>query len=426
MRLLTLFTLFSVTCLAQETITLNDCYQLSRENYPTIQKLDLLTKTEAYTLANANRAYLPQFSILGQATYQSEVTDLSKSVAGVLPLPPNISLPTIDKQQYKVVGEVSQLLYGGGTIRSRKAIAKAQTAVQIQAVETQLYTIKQRVSNLYFGILLIEAQRTQNQLNTQTLQSQLNKAEVALQNGTTLPSNIAELKAEILRVAMQSTEYEATQVSYLQMLSIFIGKELTSATQLPLPAPELASKPLSSENLRPELKAFQLQESLLKTQEKQLNTEYLPKLSAFFQGGYGRPTLNILNNQADFYYITGVRLQWNLSPLYNLSSKKNVLRLNRESLLADRDAFLRNTQLDLTQQSEQLKKLQKLIEQDKENVTLHQSIAQAAQVQLDNGVITTHEYLQKINAQHLAQQTLQLHQIQLLQAQENQKLILND
>ena len=109
-----------------------------------------------------------------------------------------------------------------------------------------------------------------------------------------------------------------------------------------------------------------------------------------------------------------------------MSSKKNILRLSRESLLADRDAFLRNTQLDLTQQSEQLKKLQKLIEQDKENVTLRQSIAQAAQVQLDNGVITTHEYLQKVNAQHLAQQTLLLHQIQLLQTQENQKLITND
>ena len=149
----------------------------------------------------------------------------------------------------------------------------------------------------------------------------------------------------------------------------------------------------------------------------------MPKLSAFVQGGYGRPTLNILNNQAHFYYITGVRLQWNLSPLYNLSSKKNILRLSRESLFADRDAFLRNTQLDLTQQSEQLKKLQKLIEQDKENVTLRQSIAQAAQVQLDNGVITTHEYLQKVNAQHLAQQTLLLHQIQLLQTQENQKII---
>ena len=423
MKFIASLLLFPIIGFAQQTITLNDCYQLSRENYPTIQKLDLLSKSEAYTLANANRAYFPQVSILGQATYQSEVTDLSKSVASVLPLPPNISFPTIDKEQYKVVGEVSQLLYGGGAIRSQKAIAKAQTAVQTQAVETQLYNLKQRVSNLYFGALLIEAQLSQNRLNIETLESQRQKAEVALQNGTTLPSNVAELKAEILRVQMQTTEYEATQATYLQMLSTFIGKEVTDVSQLVQPAPALPSQSFATLIARPELKGFQLQESLLKAQEKQLNSEYMPKLSAFFQGGYGRPTLNILNNQADFYYITGVRLQWNLSPLYSLSSKKNILRLSRESLLADRDAFLRNTQLDLTQQSEQLKKLQKLIEQDKENVTLHQSITQAAQVQLDNGVITTHEYLQKINAQHLAQQTLQLHQIQLIQAQENQKLI---
>ena len=423
MKFIASLLLFPIIGIAQQTITLNDCYQLSRENYPTIQKLDLLSKSEAYTLANANRAYFPQVSILGQATYQSEVTDLSKSVAGVLPLPPNISLPTIDKEQYKVVGEVSQLLYGGGAIRSQKAIAKAQTAVQTQAVETQLYNLKQRVSNLYFGALLIEAQLSQNRLNIETLESQRQKAEVALQNGTTLPSNVAELKAEILRVKMQTTEYEAAKATYLQMLSTFIGKEVTDVSQLVQPTPALPSQSLATPIARPELKGFQLQESLLKAQEKQLNSEYMPKLNAFFQGGYGRPTLNILNNQADFYYITGVRLQWNLSPLYNLSSKKNILRLSRESLLADRDAFLRNTQLDLTQQSEQLKKLQKLIEQDKENVNLRQSIAQAAQVQLDNGVITTHEYLQKVNAQHLAQQTLLLHQIQLLQTQENQKLI---
>ncbi len=150
----------------------------------------------------------------------------------------------------------------------------------------------------------------------------------------------------------------------------------------------------------------------------------MPKLSAFFQGGYGRPTLNILNNQADFYYITGLRLQWNLSPLYNLSSKRHILRLNRESIATDRQAFLLNTKLELTQQSEQLKKLQKLIEQDETSVTLRHSVAKAAEVQLDNGVITTHEYLQKVNAWHLAQQTLSLHKIQLLQAQEQQQLII--
>ena len=424
MRFIALLLLFPIIGIAQETITLEDCYRLARENYPTVKKLDLVAKTEGYTLANANRAYLPQVSILGQATYQSEVTDLSKSVVGGLPLPPNVSLPTIDKEQYKVVGEVSQLLYGGGAIRSQKAVAKAQNAVQAQAVETQLYILKQRVSNLYFGVLLIDAQLSQNRLNIETLESQLKKAEVALKNGTTLPSNVDELKAEILRVTMQNTEYQASQATYLQILSTFIGKELTSTSNLVQPTPQSQSQSVSTDIFRPELKGFQLQESLLKAQEKQLNSECIPKFSAFFQGGYGRPTLNMLSNQADFYYITGLRLQWNLSPLYNFSSKRHILRLNRESLTADRQAFLLNTKLELTQQSQQLKKLQKLIEQDETSVTLRQSVAKAAEVQLDNGVITTHEYLQKVNAWHLAQQTLSLHKIQLLQAQEQQQLII--
>ena len=85
-----------------------------------------------------------------------------------------------------------------------------------------------------------------------------------------------------------------------------------------------------------------------------------------------------------------------------------------------------STELDLTQQQTQISKLQRLMEQDQESIALRHSVAQAAQVQLDNGVITTHEYLQKVNAENLAKQTLLLHEIQLLQAQENQRLVTND
>ena len=402
---------------AQEALTLEDCYRLARDHYPTIQKLDLIAKSEDYTLANANKAYLPQISITGQASYQSETIDFSQSI-GRLPLP--ITLPTVSKDQYKVVGEVSQLLYNGGATRTQKQLAQAQSAVQKQTIEVQLHALKQRISNLYFGILLIEAQLGQNHLNTETLQSQLQKAEVALRNGTILPSSVAELKAELLRLAMQRTEYEATKEMYLKMLSTFIGKELPEDTALQRPEPRV----LSHSNHRPELRGFDLQQKVLDAQERLLTSEYLPKIGLFFQGAYGRPTLNIIKNEFDWYYITGVRLQWNLSPLYSLSNKKQLLRLQGESLLADRKAFLMSTELDLIQQDTQLSKLQRLMEQDKESADLRQSVAKAAEVQLDNGVITTHEYLQKVNAWHLAQQTLLLHEIQLLQAQEQQQLII--
>ncbi|WP_277013437.1 TolC family protein [Capnocytophaga granulosa] len=404
---------------AQEVLTLEDCYRLARDHYPTVQKLDLITRSEDYTLANANKAYLPQVSITGQASYQSETIDFSESI-GRLPLP--ISLPKVSKDQYKVVGEVSQLLYNGGATRAQKQLIKAQSAVQTQAVETQLYALKQRVSNLYFGVLLIDTQLSQNQLNVETVQSQLEKAETALKNGTTLPSNVAELKAELVRLAMQRTEYEATKAMYLQMLSTFIGKDLPSDTVLNRPKPTT----LGTANHRPELKGFDLQQSVLDIQERQLTSEYLPKIGLFFQGAYGRPTLNIIKNEFDFYYIAGVRLQWNLSPLYSLSNRKQLLQLQGESLSADRKAFLMSTELDLTQQQTQISKLQRLMEQDQESAALRHSVAQAAQVQLDNGIITTHEYLQKVNAENLAKQTLLLHEIQLLQAQENQHLVTND
>lgn len=417
MRYLLLF--LPIVGFAQQVLTLEDCYRFARDHYPTVQKLDLITRSEDYTLANANKAYLPQVSITGQATYQSETIDFSESI-GRLPLP--ITLPTVSKDQYKVVGEVSQLLYNGGATRAQKQLIKAQSAVQAQAVETQLYALKQRVSNLYFGVLLIDAQLSQNQLNVETVQSQLEKAEVALKNGTTLPSNVAELKAELVRLAMQRTEYEATKAMYLQMLSTFIDKDLPSDTVLNRPKPTT----FGTANHRPELKGFDLQQLVLDIQKRQLTSEYLPKIGLFFQGAYGRPTLNIIKNEFDFYYIAGVRLQWNLSPLYSLSNRKQLLHLQGESLSADRKAFLMSTELDLTQQQTQISKLQRLMEQDQESVALRHSVAQAAQVQLDNGIITTHEYLQKVNAENLAKQTLLLHEIQLLQAQENQRLVTND
>ena len=417
MRYLLLF--LPIVGFAQQVLTLEDCYRLARDHYPTVQKLDLITRSEDYTLANANKAYLPQISITGQATYQSETIDFSESI-GRLPLP--ITLPEVSKDQYKVVGEVSQLLYNGGATRTQKQLIKAQSAVQTQAVETQLYALKQRVSNLYFGVLLIEAQLTQNQLNIETLQSQLEKATVALKYGTTLASQVAELKAEIVRLSMQRTEYEATKTLYLQMLSTFIGQPLSTNTLLERPK----SRRIGKGNQRPELKGFDLQQAVLEAQERQLSSEYLPKIGLFAQGAYGRPTLNIIKNEFDFYYIAGVRLQWHLSPLYSLSNRKQLLRLQGASLSADRQAFMMSTELDLTQQQTQIGKLQRLMEQDKESVALRHQVAQAAQIQLDNGVITTHEYLQKVNAEHLAQQTLLLHEIQLLQAQENQHLVTND
>jgi outer membrane protein TolC len=121
--------------------------------------------------------------------------------------------------------------------------------------------------------------------------------------------------------------------------------------------------------------------------------------------------------------MTGIRLNWSLGSLYTLSNRKNTLALNQQSVDADKETFLFNTRLDLAQQDENVKKYIELIRKDEEAIVLRTSVTKSAEAQLNNGVITTHEYIQKLNAEHLTRQNKILHEIQLLQAKYNQKFI---
>lgn len=398
------------------SLTLEECYLLAKNNYPEIKKLGMIAKTAEYTIDNANKGYLPKISFSGQATYQSQTISFSDAL-GTLPV--SASLPSLSKDQYKIQGEVDQLLYDGGIIHNQKELTKANNELQTQNIEVSLYTLKQRINALFFSILLTNAQLKQNEIKKANLQTQVQKAEAALQYGTTYRSNVDELKAEVVNTDMASTEYISNRNAYLKMLSIFIGKEISDSSVLQPPKPEL----LSSEINRPELKGFDLQKSVYTLQEEQLKSDLMPKVSAFFQGAYGRPTLNIIENKFGPWFITGVRFSWSLESLYTSSNKKQILELNRKTTDTNKETFLINTKMDLAQQEENIKKYNLLLEQDKSVIDLRHSVTQSAQAQLANGVITTHEYIQKLNTEHLANQTMILHQIQLLQAQYNQKFI---
>ncbi|UOU99259.1 TolC family protein [Chryseobacterium daecheongense] len=402
-----------------EKLTLEECYRLAKENYPLIKKIGIIAKTADFNIENANKRYLPQISFSGQATYQSQTINFSDALGS---FPINPSLPTLSKDQYKIQGEIDQILYDGGTTKNQKDLIKANTELQVQNIEANLYTLKQRINAIYFSILLMDAQLKQNELNKESLQTQAQKTEAALKYGTAFRSSLDELKAEIINVEMMSTEYKANREAYLKMLSLFIGKSISGSAQLELPEGEL----LQTEIIRPELKGFDLQKSIYDLQKKQLKSDFLPKVSAFFQGAYGRPTLNIIENKFGPWFITGVRFSWSLESLYTTANKKEILELNRRATDIDKETFLLNTKLDLTQQDEQVKKYTELVEQDEKTIALRQSVKQSAEAQLSNGVITIHEYIQKTNAEHLAKQTLILHQIQLLQAKYNQKFIIGN
>ncbi|MEO7294022.1 MAG: TolC family protein [Ginsengibacter sp.] len=393
-------------------LTIEECYSLAKQNYPLIKKQSLIAKSSLYSLENISKLYLPQVSVTGQATYQSETINFSKVLSA-----PGVSFPDISKDQYKIQVEVSQTIYDGGSIKNQKESIRATEQIQEQSLEVSLKTIKDRVVQIYFSILLLNEQLQQNEIRKSDLQGALDKANVALRNGTGFKSNVNELKAEMINVDMVATEFNANHKANMNMLSLLIGKSVDENTQLILPSPP----PLTTEINRPELKLYDLQKKAYDIQEIQLKSDYTPKLSAFLQGAYGRPTLNFIKNKFGAWWIGGLRLNWSLASLYTLKNSRGILSIKRQNVDIDKETFLLNTNLMLIQQNADIQKYTDLIQQDDTVISLRNSVVQSAKAQLDNGVITVHEYIAKLNAENLAKQTRILHNIQLLQAQYNYK-----
>ncbi|GAA4315677.1 TolC family protein [Compostibacter hankyongensis] len=403
---------------AQSTrLTLDECYALARSHYPQTRKLELVARSSGYALSNAAKLYLPQLSISGQASYQSETMDFSEVLGEGAP--PGIHFPEISKDQYKVQAEISQTIYDGGEISNRRAYIRADQAMRQQQVEVSLYAVKERVNQVYFSILLMEEQLRQNEIRKADLQSAADKTAAALDNGAAFRSDLNELKAEIVNADMTGTTLRTGRSAYLRMLGILIGQALGDSTRLVKPEPPAPARDIR----RPELKGFALQDNLYDVREKQLGTAYLPRLSAFVQGAYGRPTLNIIDNNWGPWYIAGARLSWNLSSLYSLKNNRRSLEVDRQNLAADKATFLLNTGLSLEQEEGDIDKYRALVAEDRKAIALRSAVTQSARAQLENGVITTHEYIAQLNAEHMARQTLILHNLQLLQAQYKLKHI---
>ena len=410
-----LFLLFLGFTNAQEMLSLEQCYQWSRENYPLIKKQELIKKAEQYTTENALKGWLPQVNITAQATYQNDVTQFPVKL-------PNVNVEPLSKDQYKVYADVSQTIYDGGNIRNQKILAKIQSEVQNIQTEVELDKLKERINQLYFGILQTNKQWTQLQFTKLDIKEGIKKAEAQLKNGVIFRSNLDVLKAELVKIEQKEIELQAIKQNFVQMLSYFIKKNIDENTQLETPEKILLTK----NNNRSELKLFDAQKQLLETQRKIINTKNTPKLGAFFQGGYGKPGFNMLKNEFDIFYIGGIRLNIPISGFYTQKNDLALLENQSQDIEIQRENFLFNQNFIEIQQRNDLEKIQNLIDKDNELIELRKNIKTASLAQLENGVINTNDYLREVTAEEQAILTKITHEIQYLLTQYNLKAQLNN
>ena len=149
---------------AQEKVTLSQCYEWARANYPQVRQYRLIEQTEQYNLSNAAKGWLPQLAVNAKATYQSDVTKLPFDADKLSAIIPGIEIPTLSKDQYQVVAEVNQTIWDGGVIRSTRRLTEAQATADREQLNSDLYILNDRVNQLYFGCLLQDELIRQNRM----------------------------------------------------------------------------------------------------------------------------------------------------------------------------------------------------------------------------------------------------------------------
>lgn len=406
-----------------QTVTLDECQQLAQENYPLIKQYDLIRQTTDYTVSNISKGWLPQISAMAQATYQSDVMTLPDPLQTMLGQQ-GFDVKGLKKDQYRIGIDLNQTIYDGGLISGQKNIARLEGEVQTAQTTTDLYTIRQRVNDIYFGILLLDEKIQLNKDFQTLLQSNLDKLNSMLSNGIAMQSDVNVVRAEKLKAEQQATELASSRKSLMDMLAVFIGKEFTE-----LAMPQDVIVPTQSNN-RPELHLFDTQIELANAQESLLNARLLPKLSVFAQGYYGYPGYDqfdaMFNRDWKLNGMIGVRLSWNIGALYTRKNDRAKLNTRRGLVESARETFLFNNHLLEIQQTDGIAKYRQMITDDHEIVALRSDVRQSAESRLEHGIIDTNNLLQEITRENQSRIDLSTHTILMLKESYDLKYTTNN
>ena len=405
-------------------VTLEECVKLAQDNYPLIRKYDLLNRTKEVNLSDINKSWLPQINVYGQGTVQNATPSFPESLAGIISQT-GTSISGLNEWQYKVGADISQNIWDGGSAKTERKIERAEDAKRKAALDVQLYAIRQRVEDLFFGILLIEEQTEQTRNMQTLLQSNLDKLRTMHENGTAMQSDVDMVEAQCLSTSQQLIQAESTAKSYRKVLEIFTGKSLANQE---LVKPD-ASIPKDLMPNRPELRHFEAQLQANEARNASITASTMPRIGLFAQAYYGYPGFNyfesMMNRDPSFNLLAGVKVSWNIGAFYTKKNNRRKLRLSSDNIAVERDVFLFNTNMQTRSQLDHIDELKAIMKENDRIVELRTNVRKAAESQLDNGVIDATDLLTKLTDERQARLTASYQEIQLLQSIYQLKYTLN-
>lgn len=418
--------LLSALCTAYVAadVTVEQCVALANENYPLIQKYDLLNNSRQIDLSDINKSWLPQISVYAQGTVQNAVPSFPDALSNVLDQM-GTDMKGLGKLQYKLGVDISQTIWDGGASKANRVIADRENAQHTAALDVELYAVRERVENIFFGILLIEKQIEQTDQTRQLLESNFDRLRSMKANGAAMQSDVDMVEAQMLTVSQQIIQAQSQEQSYRRLLGLYTGKDMSTEV-LTKPSP---SMPAELTINRPEMSLFNARMNVNGARFGCINSSLIPRIGFFAQAYYGYPGYDyfksMMTRDLSLNVLAGVKISWNIGAFYTKKNSERKLLLANDDIAATRDVFLFNTGLQTESQTARISELKNVMKEDDRILELRANVRRAAESQLNNGVIDATALLTKITDENQARLTSSYHEIQLIQSIYQLKYILN-
>lgn len=440
-------------------ITLESCQEKARNNYPLIKQLGLIDLSQTYSLSNVGKGYLPQVTLSAKAHLQSDVTEIPPALSQILSnlSGKDVEFASLNKDQYQLIAEISQIVWDGGAISSQKNMIKATGELERQKLEVDMYSLRERVNQIFFGILALNEQLILIDLLSKELNINYNRVSAYAKNGIAGKSDLDLVRIEQLRVKQKRTGIIAAQQSFRHILAIMTADPECRKDSLIKPAVpvmfqyllpshdrlstgqlstgrRLSDIPLSGNFPhgvgivvnRPELALLDAQYNLYESQKSVIRSSLMPKIGIFAQGGYGNPGLNMFEPGFTPYYILGARVVWNFGGLYTIKNNIRNIEVSQQNVNLQRETFLFNNRIQMSQTLREINKIRDQLLWDREIILLRSAIKKRAEVKVENGTLAVSDLIREINAESNAIQESAMREIELLMAIYNFNNIANN
>ena len=316
-------------------LLLADCFEAAKKHAVLAGRPALLARQSQLRTAQLESTAKPAFSVNSRASLQTENVDLGIES-------PFFNSPDLPLAQFRFTLDGIWQISDGGIRKVQIAQEQALLQVQMQSVEVELYSLRERINQPFFGILLLRQQIRLLESSRADLLARAQAMEGAVEAGVKTLGDLNRLQVQILRLDGEIEKAGIEIRNCFAVLGAFTGNIYPENTPLVAPEPPLGT--WQEVNARPELLLLALEQQQLISTRSFLEARRKPQLSAFLQTGVGYPNpLNFFEDQLSPFALGGVQLSWKILDRAQVRREHELLDVQYELLENQKAQFVQSS-----------------------------------------------------------------------------------